>query len=620
MASNTAEIVIKANSRQLPAGLATAMTAMRGFARGVQAIMGAAARAPLNVARQVAHEVGREMVWGMTRRGMDALIEQGHEVLNFREALGRLGLAARKTPQELSGIEAAVRSASNATGLGALEILKGTRAYVDIAGAERYTTEKMELLARVAQASGSKINDLAQVMYQLQHAMKIPDEQLESTFSGLLNMSKDGTIHFAQMAEEINELAPQFARFGVTGRDGMMQLAAMMQITRAGFASVAETGTGMTRIFQGLNMHSDKFENYGVRIFNVGKNGVKTFRPFLDILNDIQRNNVLSKDPHLLRKAFGRGEAERGMRLLFEGRQEMERFVRAGEEAGAITQDLGTYTASASGRIAIAMEKAKNAIAEAMTPDRVERMTGALEGMVAKIDTIMEGVGKLTDAFMYLYNVGRRIREAFSDIDDANPFKKEADAANERLRAYSPVHRSYSYRDASGRYLVRPEITETPATQAEQEQAERDRRSVGDAAQWHVAAKRIMALSPGDVPTEASIRAAYAASKEMLGASPNLGAQAAGSMFLSNAPPAMVDKIIKAIHEEERYAPRKAYSEMATAIADAVSKAIENTPARVQAERRYRELYGKDPPAGVHMDGHKVGNVIKNTGASRRSP
>lgn len=620
--SNTAQINITANSRQLPAGLAAAMNVVRGFARGVSSVMTTVARAPLNVAKQVAHEVGREMVWGMTRRGMDALIEQGHEVMTFREQLVRFGLSARKTPADLAPMEAAIRKVSNQTGKSALEILRGTRAYVDIAGAEAYTTEKMATLARVSQASEGDIKDLAQVMFQLQHAFKIPDNELEDTLGGLLNQSKDGAIEFRHMADEINELAPQFARFGVKGREGIVQLAAMMQVARAGFATVAETGTGLTRIFTGLATHSDKFENLGVKIFNVAKDGTKTFRPFLDILNDIQKHNLLGKDPHILKKTFGRSEAQRGMQILFEGRAEMEKFMEAGKANGVIMQDLGTYTESAGGRISIAMEKAKNEIAAAFTPERVERFVGALEGMAEKVDMIMEGVGKLTDAWMYLFNVGKRIRRVFTDVDDANPFKPEGDAAAKRMKAYSPEgHRTYNYRDASGRYLARPEVVITPNTQAEKDQWIKDTALVGRAASWHVTARRLMDMTPNDVVTEASIRAAYAASRAALaGGVPDEGAQAAGKSFLQNAPPAMVDKIVKQIEEERASIPRTAYSQAAQDIADAVSKTMVAT-ARQLAEARYRELYGKDPPPmRVEVDGRPIAHVAKNSPDRRRSP
>jgi TP901 family phage tail tape measure protein len=620
--SNTAAINITANSRALPAALAAALGMVRSFGRGVVTAMSAAARAPVNVAKQIAHEVGREMVWGMTRRGMDALIEQGHEVMEFREQLTRFGLAARKTPAELQQLETAIRRTSDATGKNSLDILRGARAYVDIAGAGQYTTEKMEILARVSQAAGADIKDLAQVMFQLQHAMKIPDNELEETFGGLLNMSKEGTIHFAQMADEINELAPQFARFGVKGREGMNELAAMMQVARAGFATVAETGTGLTRIFTGLATHSDKFEKLGVKIFNVGKDGTKTFRPFLDILNDIQKNDVLGKDPHILKKTFGRSEAQRGMQILFEGRKEMERFEEAGKAAGVITQDLGTYTASASGRIVIAMEKAKNTIAEAFTVERVERFTGAIESMVDKVDAAMAAVGKLTDAWMYLFNLGKRIRRVFTDVDDENPFKAEGDAAATRSRAFQPVHRTYSNYDANGRYLVRPTATDTPASQAEVAAHDRDVHLMGRSASWSVTARKLMNLTPNDVITESAIRAAYAASRATYpGGEADEGSQNAGRAFLNQAPPALVDAIVKKIEEEKRNAPRSSYSQAAQDIADAVSKSMVAT-ARQLAEMKYRELYGKDPPPSlrVEVDGRPIAHVSKNSPDRRRNP
>ncbi len=419
-ASAEAKIEITAGTARLPAALRTALKSFQGFATSVgQSLIGINSDRGADKAGAKAwgqHALG-QVAGNLATRGLDLLVDQGKQVIDFERNLTRLGIAARMSQDELGGVRRAIGAASNDTGVARDEILRGARAYVDIAGAEAYTADKMRLLARVAQSSQSDIGDLAQVMFQLEHAMHVSPAELENTFSGLINMSKDGAVHFAQMQAEINELAPQAARYGMVGRAGANELAALMQVARTGFGTVSEMGTGITRVFTGLTMHASKFRKYGVEVFNVGKDGTKTWRKFSDIFNDIRTNNILSKDPELLRKAFGRSEADRTIRLWMEGTGALKKFEEAGMENGVVTKDLATYVESAAGRMDVAFERTKNKIAEAFTPERLDKFSHVLEEIAEKIEPIAKAAGFVGDVLGGLYKGGKAIRGFFTPDD-----------------------------------------------------------------------------------------------------------------------------------------------------------------------------------------------------------
>src|SRR6185312_3885978 len=110
---------------------------------------------------QMVGNLGARAVGGIT----DLIVDQGREVLGFEEKLTRFGIAARRTPEELAEMRKAIRQVSNETGLAADQVLTGARAYVDLAGAESYSTDMMRTLARAAQAGESSIGDMATVVY-----------------------------------------------------------------------------------------------------------------------------------------------------------------------------------------------------------------------------------------------------------------------------------------------------------------------------------------------------------------------------------------------------------------------------------------------------------------------
>lgn len=409
-----AQIALTANPGALSTGLNAAYRMVASFAKlSAQTLQGLqlAPKMPKNGnGFSVARAALGTAVGMYTKRGIDLLVDQGKQIFEFNDDLVRFGIAARISGTQLDYVGRMARQVGSETGIASNEVLRGARAYVDMAGAAAFSVDKMAMLAQVAQATKASTADLAQVMFQLQRSMKVGDKDLENTFGGVINMSKDGAVHFSQMAQEISELAPQAARYGMVGREGVNQLTALMQVARTGFGSVSEMGTGITRVFSGLTMHADKFEKYGVRIFDVAKDGTKHWRKFSAIFNDINSNKVLSKDPFLLRKVFGRSEADRTIRLWMEGTAALRDLEKAGEANGVVQRDLATYSESAAGRIAIAMEKTKNAVAEAFTPERIQRFVSAIEDLGQKMGGLAEAVGKIGDGMSWIYAQGKKLR------------------------------------------------------------------------------------------------------------------------------------------------------------------------------------------------------------------
>lgn len=382
MPGSVAEIEITAATGGLAAGLNNAARMLGGFANTSSSVLGSVTKSIASIgARAIGHFAG-----AMATRGLDFVVEQGQNVLKFEEALTRLGLASRKSGVELRAIGDSARALSTATGLDAIEVLRGARAYIDLAGAEAYTSEKMSLIARTSQAAGADIGDVATVVYSLTNALQIAGPELEDTIGGLLNQSKSGAIHFSQMASEMVSLAPSFAQFGIKGREGAIRLGAALQIVRTGFGSASEAGTGLQRLLRSLPQHANLFEKGGVQIFKKGS------RSELLTLDQIMENIYKSKlrlDRPALIKAFGRGEAERAFQLfqgsgvdengkIVDNIEKYHELIEQGRVNGTVQADTATIVESSSGKIATAVEKMKNAVAVAFNPERVAQFAETL--------------------------------------------------------------------------------------------------------------------------------------------------------------------------------------------------------------------------------------------------
>lgn len=413
LTDNVAEISLIAEHGRLASGLRASLGLVKDFVSGASSHLAKLSLAPKDAKKGqsvIAHAAG-QVLGNVAMRGLDMMVEQTKKVFDFSEALERFGISAKLPEKALPGLATNIRHVSDETGTAADEILRGARAFTDLAGASAFTQEKMALMARVSQASEAATSDLAEVMFQLQRNLKISDSDLEETFGGLINIGKEGAVEFKHMATEISELAPQAARYGMVGRKGANELSALMQVARTGFGSVSEMGTGITRVFVGLTMHASKFRKYGVEVFNTAKDGTKTWRKFSDIFNDIRTNNILAKDPELLRKAFGRSEADRTIRLWMEGVDTLRELERAGEANGVVQQDLGRFTTSSAGRMHIAFEKMKNAFAEALTPERVDQIVGGIQRIAESIGPLVTATGRAFDGIAKIVHLIGRAKQ-----------------------------------------------------------------------------------------------------------------------------------------------------------------------------------------------------------------
>jgi TP901 family phage tail tape measure protein len=418
MSDVKAKIEIEAGTSRLPAALRQGLGYIKGFAEQVGKVGAGLVK---STALGFIHGVGMSVA----NRGLDLMIDQGKKVIDFQRELTRLGIDLNKQPAEMQEIGKGIREISNQTGLGADRVLAAGRDYADLAGLQAFTMERMELIARSAQASGSDVKDMAALMFTLTENMKVPDNQLEDTIGGLINQAKFGSIHFRDLAKELVALGSVYSQFGVTGREGAIQIGAQMQLARHGFASASEAATGILRIYRSLPQHASKFAKAGVDIWMPGS---KTkMRPFEDIIHQIQKSK-LSLDRELLIKSFGRTEGERFYQVLTSLAGAYNEMKEAGQANGVVQKDLATYTESAAGRIEVATERIKNGFAEALTPERIDQIVAGIESIVGAMPRIVEAIGTAMDAFSGMVRLFQGAHDWRTGIMGYHPSKEEVRA------------------------------------------------------------------------------------------------------------------------------------------------------------------------------------------------
>lgn len=423
MSDTRANVEITATSNRLGAALRQAAGKFASWAGGIRAGM-------KRMGESAAGSALGNVAGNLASRGFDVITDQAKAVMGFEKNLTRLGIAGTLSKGQLDTLRSTARKLSSDVGIGADDILAGAQTYVDLTGDVKGATGSMELFARVAQASGSSVSDVAQASAAFK-GIGIEMKDLEATFGGLITQGKAGAVSLKDFAGELASLAPRWAKFNEsTTTQGIAQLGAAFQVARQGFGSASEAATGLQATMGALTQNAKKFEAAGVKIFDKNpKTGAKTLRTFEQIMKSIEGSKLV-RDPTLMTKALGSKEAEQTVTMLLKARKEITAtgtaysdLVAAGMDAGAVQRDLDTYLESSSGKMEKAWERVKNTIAEALTPERIEAFANAMGELAEKVGPLMDFLGAAGDVLGGISGVGKSL-VGFAN-GESNPWKDE---------------------------------------------------------------------------------------------------------------------------------------------------------------------------------------------------
>lgn len=407
MSKARAELEITASDSKLAAGLRSAATRVQSWAAAT--------------ARGVGHAFDRSMkglgaglsklnskgggalshfAGNLLTKGFDHLVDAAHDVQAFERNLVRMQIAAGKTPEEIAAIGDQMRQISKATGIASDDIQAGAAQYIALTGDMEGATAAMETFARVAQASGSSVDDVAQATAALKTSMGLDSKDIEAAFSAMIVQGKGGAVELKDLAAQLAELAPQFAQFrNSKGVGGIRELGAAFQVVRTGAGSAGAAATQLRAMMSSLAdpRTIQQLKALKIDVFSKDpKTGVVTMRSASDIIEDLARNQKLL-DPRVMSKVFGREEARAAVRSLQQHIGLYRDLRAAAEDTGAVQRDLTTFLTSGAGRVDLAMNRLKETIAEVFTPERIQAFVEVIEEVADAIGRTIDGLGEIKD-------------------------------------------------------------------------------------------------------------------------------------------------------------------------------------------------------------------------------
>jgi TP901 family phage tail tape measure protein len=354
---------------------------------------GTKARGSMRAASSAIGKVGGGLVAGLgIGGGFSFASDVVGDVLELEKSMQRFAAATGNSPEQMAKFREELSNISKATGVSKSELLGASQAYYALASDAEGATNSLGLFAKVSNATGATAADIATAAAALKDNMGIAAKDLEAAFSTLHSQGNAGSIELPNMAEIIPQVAGQFTTFaGGTGQDGLADMGAALQVMNKRFNDPLKSATAMDQLMSSLVRGSGKLKSEGIDVFDAKGNK----RNFMAIIDEILAKDI--SEP-VLQKILGSDVAMGAIGAMRQHRTLLGEIIAKGKDQGAIERDAAKFRESTAGKLQIAMNALKVAVADVFTPERIQAFVNVLGAAVEKVGQLIEGVGKVGKA------------------------------------------------------------------------------------------------------------------------------------------------------------------------------------------------------------------------------
>ena len=319
---------------------------------------------------------------------------------DFESIISDIGKTSNASQKDLDAVAVALKdlSAPAKTNLAPTVLARGVQDLVAQGLNLSDAVGSIEALGKVATATNSELTDVTKTGFQLQSALKIRPDELKATFDALAFAGKAGAFELKDMAQFMPTIASAATSLGITGKQGAISLAAMMQMVRKDAPGAAEASTRLTDALLKMTAPdaAKNFKKFGVDIEKVLKNAVKNgVNPMDAAVKELAR--VTGGDPFKLSQIFGDKEAKLALMSLMKYREEYEKLkasaggaAAAGTVQGDFEKSLETFQGQLNS-LKVASEVAAISLGTALLPILAKLLEVALP--------IVQGITGVASAF-----------------------------------------------------------------------------------------------------------------------------------------------------------------------------------------------------------------------------
>ena len=305
----------------------------------------------------------------------------------FDRALAEMGAKGNLTAEQMTAIGDAAKATSSQMNQFATDIVKAQDFLVGMGLDVERATKAMPSIARAATATGASLEDLSKAGFAAMSNLGVAAEGLGRSFDIMAAAGKAGGFELRDMAQYLPSITALASSKGMTGAEGLAQIASALQIVRRGAGDASEAATNFNNILQKINSNDaiKNFRKKGIDIQQVLKdakaNGTDPLEASLRAINQ-----AIGGDLSRLGEIFSDAQVQKGLIPLLTG---MEDYIRLRDEAaradGVISTDFARMMQTSVEQVKqfqIALQNFQTSLGSALSP--------VLGGIAAALKPVLE--------------------------------------------------------------------------------------------------------------------------------------------------------------------------------------------------------------------------------------
>lgn len=310
----------------------------------------------------------------------------------LQRALAELGAKGNLSAGQLKGIGNAATATSGQVNQFTTDIIRAQDFLVGMGLDVERSTKAMPSIGKAATATGASLEDLSKAGFAAMSNLGVKAEDLARSFDIMAAAGKAGGFELKDMAQYLPSITALASSKGMTGQQGLSEIAAALQIVRRGAGDSAEAATNFNNILQKINSNDaiKNFRKRGVDIRKVLKDAVaKGADPLEAALRAI--NKAIKGDTSRLGELFADAQVQKGLIPLLTG---LEDYIRLREEAakadGVISADFARMMETGVEKMKqfqIALQNFQTGLGSALVP-----VLGGIAGALKPVLDLLTGI------------------------------------------------------------------------------------------------------------------------------------------------------------------------------------------------------------------------------------